>query len=69
MSSSGVHGVCGWVDCKLVFSWSRWPLDDALLWGRCLDRRLVVKPGQVVKNCLRSAYLMVDGRGLNKAAA
>ena len=69
MSSSGGSGVCGWVDCRFVCSWSRWPLADASLWGRCLERRLVVKPGQVDRNCFLSAYLMVDGRGLNRAAA
>ena len=54
ISSSG-SGCCVLVDCRLVFSWSRWPLAEASLCGRCLDRRLVVNPGHVDRNCLRSA--------------
>ena len=50
-SSGGSRG--GLVDCRFVFSWSRWPLAEASLCGRCLDRRLVVKPGHVDRNCLR----------------
>ena len=57
------------VDCKFVFSWSRWPLAEASLCGRCFDSKLVVNPGHVDKNCLRRAYLIVDGRGLSSAAA
>ena len=57
------------VDCRLVCSWSRWPFADASLWGRCLERSLVVNPGQVERKPFRNAWRIVDGRGLKRAPA
>ena len=48
-------------------SWSRQPLDVAILLGRCLEKRLAIKPGRDVRYPLIIALIKVKEVGLNRA--
>ena len=70
--SSSSFGVSGGevvlVERRFWASWSWWPRAVAMLGGRCLEMRLIVRPGNVVRWPWRIARRRVEVTGLPKVA-
>ena len=67
MENSGCAGEVGLVERWLMRAVCRWPLEVAMIFGKCARTSLLVRPGHVLKNPVLMAAIHVLGTGLNHA--
>ena len=67
VANSGCAGAVGLVKHWLMRAVRRWPLEVAMIFGKCARTSLLVRPGHVLKNPASMAAIHVLGKVLKHA--